>query len=47
LAAPLGRAAPLVSNFGNALAGLAAGLVVVGVVTLVKCLRPTPAGGRR
>jgi uncharacterized protein len=47
LAAPLGRAAPLASNFGNALAGLTAGLVAVGVVTLVKCLRPTPADGRR
>lgn len=46
LAVPLGRVAPLASNFGNALAGLTAGLVAVGVVTLVKCLRPTPADVR-
>jgi hypothetical protein len=38
-AAPLGWAAPVVSNLGNALAGMAAGLVVVGAVTLAKRLR--------
>ncbi len=37
-AAPLGWAAPLVLNLGNALAGIAAGLVVVGVVTAGKRL---------
>ncbi|HRA61872.1 MAG TPA: DUF808 domain-containing protein [Burkholderiaceae bacterium] len=47
LAAPLGWAAPLVSNLGNALAGLAAGLVVVGVVTLIQRLRARPAADRR
>ena len=37
-AATLGWAAPVLSNFGNAVAGMAAGLVVVGAVTLVKRL---------
>ena len=45
--APLGWAAPVVSNLGNALAGLAAGLVVVGAVALVKRLRASPAASRR
>lgn len=46
LAAPLGWAARLV-DLGNALAGLAAGLVVVEVVTLIQRLRAGPAADRR
>jgi uncharacterized protein len=41
-AAPLGWAAPVVSNLGNALAGLAAGLLAVGTVALLSRLRGKP-----
>ena len=44
-AASLGWAAPVVSNLGNALAGLVAGLFVVGAVQLFQRLRSKPAGG--
>ena len=42
-AAQLGWMAPLVSNLGNALAGMAAGLLVVGVVALGKRFVPAAA----
>ncbi len=42
----LGWAAPVVSNLVNALAGIAAGLVVVGIVTLAKRMRGVPAASR-
>jgi uncharacterized protein len=45
-AAPLGWAAPVVSNLGNALAGMAAGLLVVGAVALLKRLRAKPVASR-
>ena len=41
--APLGWMGLVVSNLGNAVAGLAAGLIVVGAVQLFQRLRPNPA----
>ena len=41
--APLGWMGVVVSNLGNAVAGLAAGLIVVGAVQLFQRLRPNPA----
>jgi hypothetical protein len=41
--APLGWMGVVVSNLGNAVAGLAAGLIVVGAMQLFQRLRPNPA----